>query len=163
MIPKPQSEVHYQPASSLYTTGWMFYAAIICLLGIVLAAGCVSSEKLQAEKIRGLNFQRLLAQEEKRANTLDAQLAQRDDKINEFNAQLKEAEDKIAALKLQNRNLTAELDALREQSRHPQEQTPAPDSPGLLQDPATSKDRPLSEPSLSDPFVSDEELQKILE
>ena len=54
----------------------MFYIGLLCLLGTTLSAGCVSSEKLKAEKVRGLNFQRLLAQEEKRADTLNAQLAQ---------------------------------------------------------------------------------------
>ena len=163
MIQKPQTALHCQPASHLYSTGGMFCLSILCLLSAILPSGCVSSEKLKAEKVRGLNFQRLLAQEEKRANALDAQLAQKDKKINELNTQLKKTNDKIAALESKNRNLTAELNALREQSRHPQEQAPAPDSPGLSQDPATSKDRPLSEPSLSDPFMSDEELQKILE
>ena len=163
MIQKPQTVLYCQPTSRLYSTGGMFCLSVLCLLGAILPSGCVSSEKLKAEKVRALNFQRLLAQEEKRANTLDAKLAQKDKKIEELNTQLKKTKDKIAALESKNRNLTAELNDLREQSPHPQEQTPAPDSPGLSQDPATSKDRPLSEPSLSDPFVSDEELQKILE
>lgn len=163
MIQKPQTVLHCQPASHLYSTGGMFCLSILCLLGAILPSGCVSSEKLKAEKVRGLNFQRLLVQEEKRADTLDAKLKQKNKEINELNAQLKKTNDQIAALESKNRNLTAELNALREQSRHPQEQTPAPDSPGLSQDPATSKDGPLSEPSLSDPFVSDKELEKILE
>lgn len=163
MIQKPQPVLHCRPASHLYSTGGMFCLSILCLLGAILPSGCVSSEKLKAEKVRGLNFQRLLAQEEKRTNALDAKLAQKEKEINELNTQLKKTKDKIAALESQNRTLTAELDALREQSRRPQEQATAPDSPGLSQDPATSKDRPLSEPSLSDPFMSDEELLKILE
>ena len=163
MIPKPQSEVRCQPAPSLYSTRWMFHIGILCLLGTVLSAGCVSSEKLKAEKVRALNFQRLLAQEEKRVNTLNAQLAQKDKEIGKLNNQLKETKDKIGVLESQNRNLTAELNALRQQSLLLQEQEPAPDSPSLSQVPDTSTDGPPSEPSLSDPFVSDEELLKILE
>ena len=139
----------------------MFQAGILCLLGTVLSAGCVSNEQYETEKIRGLNFQRLLAQEEKRANKLNAQLAQKDKELNELNAQLKETKDKIASLESQNRELTAELDALREQSLRPQE--PVRDSPSLSQDSDASEDEPPSEPSLSDPFMSDEELLKILE
>ena len=164
MLPKPRSEVRCQPAPSLYSTGRMFHIGILCLLGTVLAAGCVSSEKLKAEKVRGLNFQRLLAQEEKRANTLNAQLAQKDKEIDKLNDQLKETKDKVAALELANRNLTGELNALQEHSRQPAEQAPAPDSSGrLTRDSGTSKDGAPSEPSLSDPFMSDEELLKILE
>lgn len=161
MIPKPRSEVRCQPAPSLYSTGRMFHIGILCLLGTVLAAGCVSSERLKAEKVRGLNFQRLLAQEEKRANTLNAQLAQKDKEIDKLNDQLKETKDKVAALELANRNLTGELNALQEHSRQPAE--PAPDSSGLSQAVDTSKGEPPSEPSLSDPFMSDDELLKILE
>ena len=163
MIPKPQSEVQCQSPSHPSSTGWMFRIGILCLLGTALTAGCVSSEKLKAEKVRGLNFQRLLAQEEKRANALDAQLAQRDKKINELNAQLEETKAKIGVLESQNRNLTAELNAFRKENLDPQEQKPAQDSPGLSQDSGTSQESPSAEPTLSDPFVSDEELLKILE
>ena len=70
---------------------------------------------------------------------------------------------KIGALELKNRNLTAELDGLREENLSPQEQKSAQNSPGLSQDSGTSKENPSAEPMLSDPFVSDEELLKILE
>lgn len=163
MIQKPQTVLQCQPTSRLYSTGLMFHIGILCLLGTVLSAGCVSSEKLKAEKVRGLNFQRLLAQEEKRTNALNAQLAQKDKEIDELNTRLKETKAKIGGLELQNRNLRAELNALRKQSVLLQEQKSAPDSPGLSQDPDTTKDSPPSEPSLSDPFMSDEELLKILE
>ena len=163
MIPKPQFEVQCQPTSRPFSTGGMVCLSILCLLVAILPSGCVSSEKLKAEKVRALNFQRLLAQEEKRANTLNAQLAQKDKEIGKLNNQLKETKDKIGVLESQNRNLTAELNALRKQSLLLQEQEPAPDSPGLSQAPDTSTDGPPSEASLSDPFVSDEELLKILE
>lgn len=136
---------------------------MLFLLLAVLSAGCVSKEQHEAEKVRGLNFQRLLAQEEKRTDTLNAQLAHKDKEINKLNAQLKETNDKIMKLELQNRNLTAELNALREQSRRSQEQEPVQDSPALSQDPDTSGTSPLSKTSLSDPFMSEEELRNLLE
>ncbi len=163
MIQKPQLEVQCQPTSHPFSTGGMFCLSILCLLGAILQSGCVSSERLKAEKVRALNFQRLLAQEEKRSNTLDAQLAQKDKKIAELNTQLKETKTKIGTLESQNRNLTAELNALRKENHPPQERKSAPDSPDLSQDPDTTTDSPPSEPSLSDPFMSDEELLKILE
>ena len=163
MISKPQSRMQRQPALRPFSTSRTCQAGLLLLLGAVLSAGCVSKEQYEAEKFRGLNFQRLLAQEEKRANTLKAQLAQKDKEINKLNAQLKETNDKIAALESQNRNLTTELDTLREPNPRSQEQEPAPDSPVLSQDPDTSKTGPLSNPSLSDPFMSEEELMNMLD
>lgn len=165
MIKKPQTVPQCQPSSHLSSTRGMAYLSILCLLGAILQSGCVSSEKLKAEKVRALNFQRLLAQEEKRANALEAQLAQKDKEIDDLNAQLKETKTKIEELESQNQTLTAELDALQKENLPPQEQEqePAQDSPDLSQDPDTTKDSPPSEPSLSDPFMSDEELLKILE
>lgn len=163
MIQKPQAVPPCQPISHLYSTRGMFYLSILCLLGVILQSGCVSSEKLKAEKVRGLNFQRLLVQEEKRANALDAQLAQKDKEIDELNTQLKETRTKIGALESQNRTLTAELNVLRREKLPPQEQKSDPDSPNPSQAPDTTKNSPPSEPSLSDPFMNDEELLKILE
>lgn len=163
MIPKPQSEFQCQLSSHPSSTGRAFYIGLLCLLGTALTAGCVSSEKLKAEKVRGLNFQRLLAQEEKRADALGAQLAQRDKEISKLNSQLEETKARIGVLESENRNLTAELNALRKENLGPQKQKSAQDSPGLLQDSGTSKESPSAAPTLSDPFVSDEELLKILE
>ena len=154
MIQKPQTVPQCQPAPHRYSAGGMVCLSLLCLLGAILQSGCVSSERLKAEKVRGLNFQRLLAQEEKRNETLEAQLAQKDKEIDELNAQLKETEATIEALESENQTLTAELDGLREENSHP---------PNLSQPPDTTKDNPSSDPSLSDPFVSDEELLKILE
>lgn len=163
MIAKPQPGVPRRSAPRFFSTRLTFQAGILFLLGAVLSTGCVSKEQYQAEKVRGLNFQRLLAQEEKRGDTLDAKLAQKDKELNELNAQLKETKDKIEALESQNRDLTANLNAMKEQSSSQPEQEPAPDSPALSNDPAPSEDRPLPEPSLSDPFVSDEELRNLLD
>ena len=163
MIPKPQSGVQRQSVPRSFSTRLVFQMATLFLLSAVLSAGCVVTEQYEAEKVRGLNFQRLLAQEEKRANKLNAQLAHKDKEINELNGQLKETKDKVASLESQNRDLTVELNAIKEQSRRRQEQKPVPDSPALSKDPGPSKDEPLSETSLSDPFMSEEELMNMLD
>ncbi len=137
--------------------GWI--RGLLVLLSITLAAGCVSSEQLDAEKVRGLNFQRLLAQEEKRANALNAQLSQKDDRIKELNAQLEETKRTIASLESQNRELAVELDALHEQNQGRREKTLASSTLST----GTSKNVPFPDSPLSDPFMSEEELMKILE
>lgn len=163
MIPNPQPGVRRRSTPRSFSTRLTFQAGILFLLSAVLATGCVSKEQYQSEKVRGLNFQRLLAQEEKRANTLDAKLEQKDKEINELNTQLKETTEKIASLESQNRDLTSELNALKEQGRLRPEQEPVPDSSTLSKNPGSSKDNPLSEPSLSDPFMSEEELKNLLD
>src|SRR6185436_19766643 len=77
----------------------------ISLLGIllcsgVLANGCVVlEEKYNAEKARSLNFQRLLAQEEKRTAELDSEVRRTKNELMEYEAR--------------NRELTAQLQASR--------------------------------------------------
>ena len=163
MFQNPQSGVPYPCATRSFSTRSAFQAGLLFLLSAVLSAGCVSKEQYQSEKVRGLNYQRLLAQEEKRADTLDAKLAHKDKEINELNAQLKETKDKITSLESQNRDLTVELNALKKQSHSQGEQESVPDSTTPSKDPGLSREKPLSEPSLSDPFMSEEELLKILD
>jgi LysM repeat protein len=83
----------------------------IRMLLIVTAAtwlgGCVMTEKYEAEKTRALNFQRLLAQEEKRTGELDAQVKQLRRDATEIDAR--------------SRELTAQLQAVREQLARTQE------------------------------------------
>lgn len=79
-------------------TWQLFIAMGICSS---LLAGCVSSEKYQAEKARALNFQRLLAQEEKRTG--------------ELSIQIQDAQGQIASLETQKRDLAAEVQNLRQQ------------------------------------------------
>ena len=66
-----------------------------------LLGGCVSTEKFEAEKARALNFQRLLAQEEKRTG--------------ELNVKYQDAQRQVGSLESQDRDLNAELEALRDQ------------------------------------------------
>ena len=75
--------------------------AVGLTLMTTVLGGCVSSEKYEAEKARALNFQRLLAQEEKRTG--------------ELNAKYQEVQRKVSSLESQNRDVSTEMDALREQ------------------------------------------------
>lgn len=169
MILQPQSgaQCPHTPRPSL--TRWLFQRGILCLLSATLLAGCISTEQYEAEKTRGLNFQRLLAQEERRVNALNNQLAQKEQQIEELKAQLEETKRQIASgesqnrkLVLENRDLTVELDALREQNHPQQEKEPAVGSPAPSEN-LDTKDMPLSEISLSDPFITEEDLMNILE
>lgn len=81
------------------------------VLGTVLLTGCVMTEKYEAEKARGLNFQRLLAQEEKRTGELDSEL--------------KRVKRDASEMEARNRELTAQVQALREQMGRVQEEADA--------------------------------------
>ncbi|MCP9460431.1 MAG: LysM peptidoglycan-binding domain-containing protein [Nitrospira sp.] len=84
-------------------------AAVGCV-GLLMA-GCVMAEKYEAEKARSLNFQRLLAQEEKRTGDLDAEL--------------KRVKREASELEARNRELTAQVQAVREQLARIQEEAAA--------------------------------------
>lgn len=92
------------------TSGKAFYLSVV-YLGSLLLAGCVMNEKYEAEKARALNFQRLLAQEEKRTGELDAEL--------------KRLKRETPELDARNRELAAQLEAVREQMARVQEETAA--------------------------------------
>lgn len=77
----------------------------------VLLSGCVMAEKYEAEKSRSLNFQRLLAQEEKRTGDLDAEL--------------KHVKLQASELEGRNREMTAQIQAVREQLASIQEEAAA--------------------------------------
>jgi len=77
----------------------------------VLLTGCVMAEKYEAEKSRSLNFQRLLAQEEKRTGDLDAEL--------------KRTKLQAGELEGRNREMTAQIQAVREQLASIQEEAAA--------------------------------------
>ncbi len=66
-----------------------------------LLTGCVSTEKYESEKARALNFQRLLAQEEKRTG--------------ELNVKYQDTQRQVGSLESQSRDVNAELEALRDQ------------------------------------------------
>ena len=88
----------------------MMRLALIGFSGVLLT-GCVMAEKYEAEKARSLNFQRLLAQEEKRTGDLDAEL--------------KRVKSQASELEGRNREMTAQIQAVREQLASIQEEAAA--------------------------------------
>jgi len=85
----------------------------------VLSSGCVLNEKYEAEKARSLNFQRLLAQEEKRTAELDNEV--------------KRSKKELAEFEARNRELTAQVQAVREQMSRVQEEAEAIKEAALLE------------------------------
>jgi len=83
----------------------------VLLVGSWLLTGCVMSEKYEAEKARSLNFQRLLAQEEKRTSELDSEA--------------KRAKRELSEMEARNRELAAQVDAVRQQAAQIQEEAEA--------------------------------------
>lgn len=93
--------------------------ALMLLAGGFVLTGCVLSEKYEAEKARSLNFQRLLAQEEKRTGELDSEVKRTKQELTEYETR--------------NRELTAQVQALREQIGHLQEEADAAKEAALLE------------------------------
>src|SRR5690348_10947218 len=91
--------------------------ALIC--GGMLFSGCVLTEKYEAEKARSLNFQRLLAQEEKRTGELDNEVKRTKRELTEYETR--------------NRELTAQVQAVREQMARVQEESEAIKEAALLE------------------------------
>jgi LysM repeat protein len=106
-----------------------------------LLTGCVSTEKYEAEKARALNFQRLLAQEEKRTG--------------ELNVKYQDAQRKVESLEGQSRDVNAELEALRDQLNRSHEELSRVRGGGMAQ----SDDLKLSEPSISEFGMDDLEFK----
>ena len=79
--------------------------------GLLLTTGCVFKETYEAEKARSLNFQRLLAQEEKRTAELDNEL--------------KRVKRDSADYEARNRELAAQVQSAREQMARVQEEADA--------------------------------------
>ncbi len=113
-------------------TQWNLYlkAGLAILLFGGLFSGCVSSEKYEAEKARALNFQRLLAQEEKRTG--------------ELNVKYQDAQRKLSSIESQNRDVNAELEALRDQLNR------SHDELARVREGGKADDLKLDEPSISE-------------
>jgi LysM repeat protein len=84
--------------------------AAVGFLGFFLT-GCVMAERYEEQKKQTLNFQRLLAQEEKRTGDLDAEL--------------KRTKALASELEGRNREMTAQIQAVREQLASIQEEAAA--------------------------------------
>jgi outer membrane murein-binding lipoprotein Lpp len=94
------------------------YRIVTIVCGGLLLSGCVMAEKYDAEKARSLNFQRLLAQEEKRTGELDSEVKRSKNELMEYEAR--------------NRELTAQVQAAREQMARVQEEAEAMKESTLL-------------------------------
>ena len=134
-----QSETRDHQDLGSCSTGLTLQVGLLCLMGMTLMTGCVSSGEYEAEKARALNYQRLLAQEEQRTGELDARL--------------QEAQQEITSLGSQNRQLAAERDSLQEQVRRQSEREVPGDMSGTSLD--ISPEMSLSDPSLSEFELSD--------
>jgi LysM domain-containing protein len=95
------------------------YKIVMIICGGLLMGGCVMAEKYDAEKARSLNFQRLLAQEEKRTGELDSEA--------------KRAKNELMEYEARNRELTAQLQTAREQLARMQEEAEAMKESALLE------------------------------
>ena len=92
---------------------------VMVFVGGLVLSGCVLSEKYEAEKARSLNFQRLLAQEEKRTGELDSEVKRTKRELSEYEAR--------------NRDLTAQIQAVKEQMSRVQEEAEAMKEAALLE------------------------------
>lgn len=95
------------------------FGVVTLVCGGLLLNGCVMEEKYEAEKARSLNFQRLLAQEEKRTAELDNEAKRGKKELVEYEAR--------------NRELTAQVQAVREQIARVQEEADAVKEAALLE------------------------------
>lgn len=92
----------------------------IPLLGVLLCSGLLVSgcvvleEKYNAEKARSLNFQRLLAQEEKRTAELDSEIRHTKAELAEFEARNRELSAQVQMTREQMARLQEETEAIRE-------------------------------------------------
>lgn len=92
----------------------------IPLLGVLLCSGLLVSgcvvleEKYNAEKARSLNFQRLLAQEEKRTAELDSEIRHTKAELAEFESRNRELSAQVQVAREQMGRLQEETEAIRE-------------------------------------------------
>jgi LysM repeat protein len=112
---------------------------VILICGGLVLSGCVLTEKYEAEKARSLNFQRLLAQEEKRTGELDNEV--------------KRTKRELAEYETRNRELTAQVQAVREQMARAQEETEAIKEAALLDRKAKADMKRAAAPAVKSPPV----------
>jgi len=98
-----------------------------------LLSGCVVlEEKYNAEKARSLNFQRLLAQEERRTAELDSEV--------------KRTKHELAEFESRNRELLAQVEVVREQMTRLQEEAEAVKESAVLERKAMEDMRKITAP-----------------
>jgi len=97
----------------------VFWGMVLLFCGPLVGGCVVLEDKYNAEKTRSLNFQRLLAQEEKRTAELDSEV--------------KRTKNELAAFEARNRELTGQVQSLREQMGRLQEEAEAIKEATLLE------------------------------
>lgn len=91
----------------------MALALIICSSSLL--SGCVvMEEKYNAEKTRSLNFQRLLAQEERRTAELDSEVKRTKQELAEFEARNRELSGQVQSVREHMMRLQEETEAIKE-------------------------------------------------
>jgi LysM repeat protein len=108
-------------------------ATLIIWSGSLLSGCVVLEEKYNAEKTRSLNFQRLLAQEERRTAELDSEVKRTKQELAEFEAR--------------NRELSGQVQSVREHMMRLQEETEAIKESALLERRAMEDMRRSSHPA----------------
>jgi LysM repeat protein len=86
----------------------------LLIVGGLTTGGCVMSEKYEAEKARSLNFQRLLAQEEKRSAELDSEVKRTKRELSEYEARNRELGAQVEAVRQQAAQIQEEAQAMKE-------------------------------------------------
>ena len=86
----------------------------LILCGVLLNGCVVLEEKYNAEKARSLNFQRLLAQEERRTAELDSEVKHTKHELAEFEARNRELLAQVQTIRDQMTRLQEEAEAVRE-------------------------------------------------
>ena len=90
------------------------YRIVMIICGALLMGGCVMAEKYDAEKARSLNFQRLLAQEEKRTGELDSEVKRSKNELMEYEARNRELAGQVQATREQLARVQEEAEAMKE-------------------------------------------------
>jgi LysM repeat protein len=111
----------------------LMVATLIIWSGSLLSGCVVLEEKYNAEKTRSLNFQRLLAQEERRTAELDSEVKRTKQELAEFEAR--------------NRELSGQVQSVREHMMRLQEETEAIKESALLERKAMEDMRRSSHPA----------------
>jgi outer membrane murein-binding lipoprotein Lpp len=111
----------------------LMVVTLIIWSGSLLSGCVVMEEKYNAEKTRSLNFQRLLAQEERRTAELDSEVKRTKQELAEFEAR--------------NRELSGQVQSVREHMMRLQEETEAIKESALLERRAMEDMRRSSHPA----------------
>ena len=138
------------------TRGLMTKLALGAACGLMLS-GCVMAEKYEAEKARGLNFQRLLAQEEKRTGELDSELKRTKVAVTETEARKRELEAQLQAVREQFVKMQEDTAATIKAVQQQQEEMGMGKGPKTAARPKKSS-QPVVTASAGDPLISNDAL-----